>query len=95
MIMDTQKKSAAKLRAEVYEYLLWSGFQMTDAQKNGLSTILKSVYEHRVVESRKVDDAPMRHEIVCPKCQGVKVMVGKQFKNYKKRIKMAGGIVGE
>lgn len=93
MIMDVPKKSAAQLRADVYAFFLAADVSLTSDQKNGLSSLLKSVYEHRVIESRKADDAPIRHEIICPKCQGITIKVGRQFKNYKKRIKIAGGTV--
>ena len=78
--------SAPAFRREVYEYLKINGITLTEDQRSGLSEILKSVLEHRVIESRKENDAPIKHEVLCPKCGDYKMKVGKQFKNWKKKL---------
>lgn len=80
-------KSQAALRKDVYDFLKQTGnFNLSKGQQSELSNILKSVYETRFVESRKENDAPLRHEIICPKCGDYKLKIGRQFKNYKKRL---------
>lgn len=86
-----EKKTAASLRKEVYDFLHENGFEPTSIQKSALSKILKSVYEHRVIIAD--NPAPVEHIITCPKCQGISKKYGKAAKNYKKRIKLAGGQV--
>ena len=85
--------TAASLRKEVYTFLHEEGYGLNDRQKGALSKILKGVLEHRVIESRKENDAPLRHEVVCPKCQGITLRSSASFKRYRKNIKRAGGAV--
>lgn len=80
-------KSQAALRKEVYDFIRNKlGLEMNLSQQSEISSILKSVYETRFVEARKENDAPLKHEIVCPKCGDYRLKIGRQFKNYKKRL---------
>lgn len=85
------KKSKAALRKDVYDFLERNGFRMNEKQQHELSDILKSVYENRVSDLNPT--VPLKHEIVCPQCQKIKVMKRTGYKSYKKGIRKAGGIV--
>jgi len=83
------KPSRAQLRKQVYGFLKETGYKFEKDNQSKLSNILKSVYENRVAEM--LPNKPLVHEIVCPKCQGVRIKKGKQFKKYKQSIRRAGG----
>ena len=57
---------------------------------NGLMTAVVEKKNCRVLDSGS-PTLPIKHEIVCPKCQGIKIKNRGGFRNYRKEIKKAGG----
>lgn len=84
-------KGASLLRKNLYDFLKSEEIIITGKQQSVLSKLIQEIYDNRIIESHKNPDQPLMHEIVCPKCQGVKHKLGKHFKNYKKDIRQAGG----
>lgn len=80
------KKSRPALRKEVYDLLKENGVDIKPFQGK-LSDILKSVYEHRVVEMVEAPK-PLLHSVVCPKCGNyrLKDVLRKRYKGFRKRL---------
>jgi len=87
------EKTTKQLRREVYEFFIKHGCKLELAQKKELSSILRSVYKYRYLTV--LPDKPFQHEIICPKCQGVRIKSSRQLKKYKYRLREAGGVLSE
>lgn len=85
---EEQPQNLKIWRKKVYD-LIRKEFKFGKEFQTRLSRLLKSIYEHRV--SVLSPSQPLTHYIVCPKCQGLKIMYKQGFKRYKAKIRKAGG----
>lgn len=82
--MSTSKQ-LAEMREEIYSYLRSAGFFLGMKEQKGLSKLLKSYHEQRVIEIES--NTPQEHVLKCPSCLGVKIKSGKTGKLYVKKLK--------
>lgn len=95
MEINQQKKPIGFYRKEMYalfEHLV--GRKMTEKEHELLKqTFMAALREHQTMNNPNPN--PIEHRILCPKCQDLKVKVGKSFKFYKRKLKARGGDVSE
>ena len=57
---------------------------MNQSQQRKLGRLLRSIYENRIIEN----PAPIKREIICPKCGERKSFIGKKkWHSYNKKTK--------
>lgn len=88
------EKTPAQYRKEVYDLLSGFGVKLTGDQQHQLSDTLKSVHDNPHVHGEP-SNVTHEHRITCPKCQGLKIRIGRRFKDYRKVIAKAGGDTSE
>ncbi len=81
-------KTAGEYRNDIYKVMEGiMGKEMSEKEHAFVKAVLlEYVREHGRQMSPQ---PPMKHEITCPKCLGVRTLVGKRLKEYKKKIKIA------